>query len=222
MSILKTVVYDGFAERQVAIGDTVAATEVLPAAVAANTATITGAQLAGGFIQRTVTAGGTDTIDTAANIIAGTSSGMGSAGVQNGTTVRVRWLVTGAFAVTVQATANTGVTVTNGTVAAGAATSWKDFLVTYLNGSPMRTAMVTTTNASAILTGMTAADTANVTVGMIVTNAINGLQGLTVLSVQQGVGVTLSGNANATSTTQVAVTFSPQVTLVGIGSGVAL
>lgn len=216
MGVLKTVVYDGSMQRQVAQGDTVAGAEVIPATIATNAITITGGQLQGGFIARSPTAAATDTIDSAANILLAVSGGLGTTGVQNGTSFRVRWLVSTAFATTVQATANTGVTVTSGAIAAS---SWKDFLVTVVNGTPPTTQTGNTTNASAVITGMTAAATAQISTGMIVTNAVNGLQGTTVLSVQQGVGVTLSGNANATSSFPVAITFSPVVTVAGIGQG---
>ena len=216
MGVLKTVVYDGSMQRQVQQGDTVAGAEVIPATIATNAITITGGQLQGGFISRSPTAAATDTIDSAANILLAVSGGLGTTGVQNGTSFRVRWLVSTAFATTVQATANTGVTVTSGAIAAS---SWKDFLVTVVNGTPPTTQTGNTTNASAVITGMTAAATAQISAGMIVTNAVNGLQGTTVLSVQQGVGVTLSGNANATSSFPVAITFSPVVTVAGIGQG---
>ena len=222
MSVLKVVTYDGFAERAVAIGDTLAAAEVLPVANASLTPTITGQMLFGGFIQRTIGAAATDTIDTAANMVAAINGGLGFAGIQNGTTVRVRWLVTGGFAVTVQATANTGVTVTGGAIAAGAASSWKEFLVTVVNGSPAVAGMGLTLNASPIVTGMTLAQTAVLSPGMIVTNAVNNLQGTTILSVQSGIGVTLSGNANATAATPVGISFSPQITVVSVGAGSAL
>lgn len=216
MSAVKPIVYDSGMQRQVLRGDTLALTEVVPATVATNAITITGAQLAGGFINRSPSAAATDTIDSAANIIAALNGGIGGMPVQNGTSFRVRWLVTTAFATTVQATANTGVTVSLGAIAAS---SWKDFLVTVTNGTPQQTFAVNTTNANAVLTGLTLAQTSLLSVGMVVTNAVNGLQGATIISVQPGVGVTMSGNANATSTFPVAVTFSPTVTVQGIGQG---
>lgn len=216
MTVAKSIIYDGFQQRQMQQGDLLAAAEQIPATIATNAITITGAQLANGIIQRTTTGAGTDTIDTAANVINALNGGIGNSGVQNGTTFRVKWIQNAAFAITVTATANTGVTVTLPTINAS---SVKDYLVTVVNGTPAQTYQANTTNASAVITGLSLAQTATLSPGMVVTNAINGLQGDTILSVQPGVGVTLSGNANATSATPVAITFSPVITLAGIGQG---
>lgn len=217
MSLLKSVVYDGFAQRQVMAGDVLCGAEVLPATVATNAITITGAILSLGLIQRTTTGAGTDTIDTAANLIAAFASGLGTTGVPPGTTFRAKWIQNAAFAITVQATANTGVTVTNGTINAS---SVKDFLVTVVNGTPARNCSgLTTTNASAVVSGFTAADIANVTVGMVVTNAVASLQGTTIIGVNMAAGsVTMSGNAGSSLTLQT-LNFSPVVTVLGVGQG---
>lgn len=213
MSILKPVLSDGGLQRLAVPGDVVAGGEIIPTTVATNAITITGNQLSAGFIQRTTTGAGTDTIDTAANVIAALTAGLGLTGIQPGTTFRATWIQNAAFAITVQATANTGVTVTNGAIAAS---SVKDFLVTVVNGTPAQTVAANTTNASAIVTGMTAAQTSLLSAGMVVTNVVSGLQGATIISVQPGVGVTMSANANATAAA-VAITFSPVITVVGIG-----
>lgn len=214
--LVKPTVYDGSLQRQVFPGDIVAGGELIPATDSGTTKSITAAVLAYGYILRNPGAAGTDTIDTAANLIAGLQAGLGTSGIPNGTTFKVRWIVTTANAVTVQATANTGVTVNRGTVAASTA---KDFLVTINNGTPAQTFQMNTTNASAVVTGLSAAQAALLTPGMIVTNAVNGLQGTTILAVNASAGsVTLSGNANATSTTPVAVSFSPVVTLDGLAA----
>lgn len=215
MSVLKTVVMDGNMVRLVAQGDTVAGAEVIPATIATNAITITGQQLGGGFILRSTTGAGTDTIDSAANLITALTAGLGLAGIPNGLSFRCRWIQTAAFAITVQATANTGVTVTRGTINAS---SCKEFLVTVINGTPAAAVVGNTTNASAVVTGMTEAQTRLLTPGMIVTNAVSGLQGTTILSVQPGVGVTMSANANATAA-GVAINFSPVVLVEGIGQG---
>lgn len=216
MSIGKSVIYNGSLQQQIQQGDVLAGAEVIPVTIATNAITITAVILAAAFIQRTTTGAGTDTIDTAANIIAGINSGIGLGGIQPGTTWRVRWIQNAAFAITVAATANTGITVVNGTINAS---SVKDFMVSVTNGTPAAVVTGLTTNASAVVTGMDANETALLTPGMIVTNAINGLQGTTILSVQPGVGVTMSGNANATAATQVAINFSPTITITGVGQG---
>lgn len=217
MSILRPLTLDGGIARLIQQGDVVAGAEVIPTTIATNAITITGAQLGSGIIQRTTTGAGTDTIDSAANIISAISGGAGLNAIQNGTTWRCKWIQNAAFAITVQATANTGVTVTSGTVNAS---SVKDFLVTVVNGTPASTVQATTVNGSAVISGLTAAQCAAITVGMIVTNAVANLQGQTVIAVNGGSGtVTLSGNANATNTTPVTVNFSPVITVAGIGQG---
>lgn len=217
MSILKPLALDAGLARSIQQGDTVAGAEVIPATIATNAITITGAQLGSGIIQRTTTGAGTDTIDSAANIISAISGGAGLNAIQNGTTWRCKWIQNAAFAITVQATANTGVTVTSGTVNAS---SVKDFLVTVVNGTPASSVQATTVSGSAVISGLTAAQCAAITVGMIVTNAVANLQGQTVIAVNGGSGtVTLSGNANATNTNPVTVNFSPVITVAGIGQG---
>jgi len=213
--LVKPMVLDGSFARQVMRGDVVAGAEVIPVTIATNAITVTAANIITGIIQRTTTGGGTDTIDSAANLVAGFQGAYGP--IENGTTFRCKWIQNAAFAITVQATANTGVTVTSGTVNAS---SVKEYLVTVVNGTPTQTFACVTANGSAILTGLSAAQTALLSPGMIVTNAVANLQGQTIISVQPGTGVTMSGNANATNAAPgVAVTFSPQVTLVGLGQG---
>lgn len=214
--LLKPVVYDGQFQRKLNQGDTLAGAEVYPATIATTDITVTGKQMATGFIARSPTATATSTIESAANIIAGLSSGTGNVGVAPGTTFRCKWQVTTAYTDTITVTANTGITATLPTVNAS---SVKEFLVTIVNGTPARTYTGNTTNASAVVTGMSLEETSNLSPGMVVTNAVNGLQATTILSVQPGVGVTMSGNANATSTSEVAISFSPVVTLQGIGQG---
>ena len=214
--LVKPTVYDGAIQRQMLPGDLLAAGEQIRANDASNALTITAAIMAQGNLIRTPTAAATDTIDTAANIIAGLMAGLGVSGIPNGTTFRMKWinLAGTTFTITVAATANTGVTVNRGTVAV---TSAKDFLVTVNNGTPAQTYQMNTTNASAVVTGLTQTQAATLTPGMVVTNAVNGLQGQTILAVNISAGsVTLSGNANATSSTPVAVSFSPVITVDGL------
>lgn len=216
--ILKPIVYDGGLQRQVAIGDVVGGAEVIPATLTANAITLTGAIMAGGIVQRTTTGAGTVTVDSAANIIAALSGGLNLTAIQSGSTFRLKWIQNAAFTDTLAATANTGVTVTYGTVAAG---NVKDFLVTIVNGSPVKGTLNTLaiTNASAVVTGLVAADAMALTPGMVVTSAVAGLQGATVLGVNlTNNSVTLSVAANATLSFQ-ALTFSPVLTIAGIGQG---
>ncbi len=217
MSVSKIAVMDGGMPRQIQQGDVVALGEVIPATIATNAIPVTAGMLAAAFIQRTTTGAGTDTIDTAANIIAGITQGLGAVGIQNGITWRIKYIQNAAFAITVQATANTGVTVNNGTINAS---SVKEFLLTIVNGSPARAVTsAVTTNASAVVTGLSNADAAAISAGMIVTNAVAGLQGATVLGVNVNAGsVTMSTNATSTLSAQT-INFSPIVTLTGVGQG---
>jgi hypothetical protein len=217
MSLAKSLISDGNFTRQIMQGDVLAAAEVFPATVAGNAPTITGAMLTATIIQRTPSAAATDTLDTAANILAALTAGPGLTGVQPGTSWRVRWYNTAAFAITVTATANTGMSVAAPTVNAS---SVKDYLVTVVNGTPAKTTSATTVNASAVISGVPAADLAALTVGMVVTSASAGQQGATILAVNLAAGtLTLSANATSTNATAIAYTFSPVISLQGLGQG---
>jgi hypothetical protein len=223
MSVLKSVVYDGGLQRQVNPGDVVGGAEVVGALATVGAGTLTAALLTGGILNRTGPTGAfTDTTDTAANIIAalvanypystsaqnGLSSGVA---VQAGLTFRLRYINTVAFAMTLSA--GSGVTITaNGNVSAS---SVKDYLLTVTNGTPSQVFAVSQTNGSAIITGMTQFQTSQLSVGM--TASGSGLSG-TIISIQPGVGVTLSANASSTLTLN-AATFSPSVSIIGLGQG---
>lgn len=211
--LLKPIGYDGSQIRQMSRGDTQAVGTVIPATNStATNLTITAAMLQASIILRNPAGVSNENIDTAANLVAGLSAGLGSNGIPHGTAFVCRWIVTTANALTVQATANTGVTVTRGTVAA---TSAKDFLVTVVNGTPAQILAATTTNASANITGLTEAQCALLSIGMIVTNAVANLQGQTIIAIDPRKGqVTMSGNANATGS--VSISFSPVVTVEGL------
>lgn len=215
MSIVKPVIYDNGLQRPIAKGDTEVSGNYIPATVVTTAITVTGTQLTGRYILRNPAAPATDTIDTAANIIAAINGGVGGIPVPKGLSFLATWIVTTANALTVAATANTGVTVTRGTVNASSA---KEFLVTVTNGTPAQTLVCNTTNASAVITGMSLAQTSRLSVGMVVTNAVAGCQGYTIISVQAGVGVTLSGTASSTNTA-VSFNFSPTITVEGVSQG---
>jgi hypothetical protein len=214
--LAKPLVIDGGLNRAIFPGDTLVGGEVFPTTIATNAITITGQQLASGLIQRTTTGAGTDTLDTAANIIAAISSGIGTTGVPRGTTWRCKWVQNAAFAITVAATANTGVSVALPTINAS---SVKEYLVTVVNGTPAQQYQAATTNASAVLSGFTSTQLAALSVGMIVTNVVAGLQGAKIIGIDSGAG-TVTMDTNATSTNaSVTVNFSPVITLQGIGQG---
>lgn len=213
MSAAKPIIYDGALQRQVSQGDLVCGGEVINGALTTvGAGTILGAMFATGILSRTGPTGAyTDTTDTAANIIAALFGGIGNTGVQPGTTFRLTYINTVAFAMTLAA--GTGVTL--GSNVNCAASSVKDYLVTVTNGTPTSVQVANTTNASAVVTGMSQAATAAVSPGMLVTGA--GIPAsTTVLSVQSGVGITLSANATATAS-NVALTFSPTLTINSLG-----
>ena len=199
--------YDGGMQRTIARGDLLGAAETLTALTTAGAGALTGAILNSNIINRTGPGGAVaDTLDTAPAIIAAIGT------VNHGDSWRIRYINTVAFAITW--TGVTGVTVTNGIVNAS---SVKDFLMTIVNATAQSIAACSLTNTSAIVTGMTAAQTAAISPGQLVTGTgITG--GTTVLSVQPGIGFTLSANATATGSL-VAVTFNPVVTCVGLGQG---
>lgn len=210
--VIPAITENGF-KRQIGVGDVVGAGEVIGTLSTAGDGTLTAALLTGySIISRTGPgADYADTTDTAANIIAALA--VNAQTPVPGTTYRQRILNTVAKVNTY--TAGTGVTLAGTT--AIAASSFRDYLICLTNTTPQSIAAASTTNGSAVVTGMTAAQTQLVSVGQLVTGT--GIPGATkVISVQPGVGVTLSANATATGSL-VALTFSPTVTITGIGSG---
>lgn len=209
MSLLKPFIRDNALQRPVSIGDLLGASETIAALATAGAGTITGAILANNIINRTGPTGAVaDTFDTATNII----NALGG-NAQQGDSWRVRYINTVAFALTL--TAATGVTITGNAVIN--ASSVKEFLVQITNATPASIVSAATTNGSAVITGMSLAQTSAITPGMLATGT--GIAAsATVLSVQPGVGVTLSGNSTATAAI-VAVTFAPTVTITNLGQG---
>lgn len=214
--LLKPYTWNGFSDQKISLGDVLSMMESITTLAVTNALTITGPMLMNSVVQRTTTGAGTATIDTAANILASLAQNIGNTGIDNNTTWRLRWIQNAAFTDTLTATAHTGITVTNGVVNAS---SVKEFLVNVTNGSPAQTVNGVITNASAVITGMTFAQTQLLSVGMVVTNAQNGLQDATILSVQPGTGVTMSTTATSGQVAPVALNFSPTITITGLGQG---
>ena len=225
--IAKPIIFDSFAERQIAQGDVMGGAETFAALTTVGAGTLTAALLASSLLTRTGPTGAfTDTTDTSANIInqilpnsfVGTGSTLGgvssSGGVQNGTTWRLRYVNTVAYAMTLAA--GTGVTL--GTNPNVNASSVKDYLIQVTNGTPQFIASnCSTTSGSAVISGMTQTQTNQVTVGQLVSGS--GIPAsTTVIGITPGSGVTLSNNATATAT-GVVLTFNPTVTITGIGQG---
>ena len=213
MSAAKPVIYDGNLARQLVQGDLMCAGEVINNALTTvGSGTILGSMLATGILNRTGPAGAfTDTTDTAGNIIAAIFGGINNTGLQNGTTFRLTYINSVAFAATLAA--GTGVTL--GANTGIAASSVKDYLVTVTNGTPLSVQIANQTNASAVITGMTQAQTNTVAVGQLVTGT-NIPAAATVISIQSGIGVTLSAAATASITSN-ALTFSPTLRIDSLG-----
>lgn len=207
---VKNVIYSGSMQRKQQIGDILTGGEIVATLTTVGAGTLTGTLLANTVLSRTGPVGAVaDTVDTATAIITALT-GIDPPSV--GDTYRLRYINNVAFAITV--TGVTGVTVTNGVVNAS---SVKDFLITITNATASSIQVASITNASAVVTGMTLAQTTAVSVGQLVTGAgIAG--GTTVIAVNPGVGVTLSANATATNATAV-LTFAPTVTILGAGQG---
>ena len=215
MSLLKPIVMDGRMERVAAQGDVIGAAETLAnsSLTTVGSATLTAAIITSGFCIRSgPTAGYADTTDTAANIIAALSTGLGSSSASPGDTFRFKFTNTVAFANTIAAGA--GVTLGILPTTEVSASTTKDFLVTLTNTTPTSTVSANTTNGTKVITGMTEAQTAAVSVGMQVTGTGIGASAV-VTSVQSGVGVNVSVASTATASA-VAVTFSPTVTIAAL------
>lgn len=197
--------------------------------------TWTGALIATGIITRTGPVGGyTDTTDTATNILAALAGNAPNAEVEPGVSFRMLFINGVAQAMTFAAGA--GVVAGSGTLTV-AASLWREYLWTVLNGSPQQSIQSNTTNASAVVTfvlpanmvalpiGPGAAGTYKLTAGMTVSGT--GITaGTTVIGVTQGVGgitgVTLSANATATSAAGgTPLTFGPTLRIDSLRSGTA-
>jgi hypothetical protein len=227
MAISRAAIFDPQGMTRIQFpGDIICTNESVPAANSGTAVTLTGALLGLGVYLSSAGSAPTITLDTAANIVSSLAPQFGYnqnaaapggtpnyTAISSGTSFRLRYIQSTAFVATVAATANTGVTVNRGSVAASTS---RDFLVTFNNGMPAQTFAVNSTNASATLTGLTQAQLSLLSIGMIVTNAALGLQGQTITSINiAGGSITMSGTANATAT-GTALTFSPVITIDGL------
>jgi len=215
--LLRPVVYDGGMQRLLAPGDILAGFEpTLPATDTTVTLSYTSAMLLTPTYVRNPGGASTDTFPTADQLISTLMTGLGMTGVPIGLSFRWKVVNLAAFLLTGAVTANTGVTMVRGNVLAS---TTKDFLVQVTNGTPLRSVTnITTTNASAVLTNLGATDLANLSIGMVVTNAVAGQQGNTIIAINMTAGtITMSGNSNATATGNT-FTFSPAYTITGLAA----
>lgn len=192
--------------RNAGAGDLVPNNLVSGSLTTAGDGTITAALIANGIVRRTGPGGAyADTTDTAENI----RIALGTP--PNGSSFFFLHCNDVAQAMTF--TAGVGIT-TAGTVNSAASVKrW--YLVTMVNNTPLQTLLVNQTNASKVITGLTAAQTALLTVGMAVSGTSIAASSV-IDSIQPGVGVTLNNNATATLSNN-SVTFSPVVKFEGLG-----
>ena len=210
------VIYDNGMQRRMSPGDLLAGFEPVPPAT--DTTNTTLAVTAAMFLNSSVyvrnPAGvSTDTYPTADALI--TALIAGQFAPTKGMTFRWRVINLSANLITGAVTANTGVTMVRGNILASTS---KDFLISLTNVSTLRSVSnIVSVNGSAVLSGFSQADCAALDVGMIVTTATAGLQGQTIIGINQTAGtVTMSGNANANATNS--YTFSPTYTITGLSA----
>jgi hypothetical protein len=220
MSLLTPVGYDNLLQRRVAPGDIMLGGEQAQSLTTVGAGTLTAALLLSGIINRTGPVGAfNETTDTAANIIAAMvantqfqgSGAITPQGIQPGTTWRLRYINGVAFVATL--VAGTGVTLVGTTTVA--ASSIKEFLLTVTNGTPTQIYAANQVTGTAVITGLSAAQTQNLTVGMAVTGT-NIAASSVIASIQPGVGVTLNNNTTATLNLN-ALTFAPTVSITSLG-----
>lgn len=220
MSLAAPVVYDNGIARMFCMGDVLQSNEVQQAIANAAGVTWTSGQAISAILFRSGAAGVSDTTPDANTWLTGmlqqgfiAAGATTPLGVPVGTSYRMRLMNSNSGTLTIAA--GTNVTLAGTTTIA--TVNFRDYLVTVLNGTPQQVFAATTVNASAVVTALSAAQTSLLSPGMAVSGTgISG--GTTVLSVQPGVGVTLSANATA-SNSLVALTFAPRIEFRGIGTG---
>lgn len=220
MSLAAPIVFDNGMARAFCMGDVMQSNEVQQAIANAAGVTWTAGQAISALLFRSGAAGVSDTTPDSNTWLLGmiqnnlvAAGATTPAGVPVGTSYRMRLMNSNTGTLTI--VAGTNVTLAGTTTIA--TVNFRDYLVTVLNGTPQQVFAATTTNTSAVITGLSAAQTSLLSPGMAVSGTgISG--GATVLSVQPGVGVTISSNATATGTL-VALTFAPRIEFRGIGTG---
>lgn len=222
---------DNVVSRQALPGDLIAGGESITAGANATVeaGTWTGAQIATGIIRRSGSTGAyTDTTDTAANIITALKGSGSIADVVKGSSFRL--LVQNTVAVALTLAAGTGVTLGTG-VTTIAASLVREYLLTILNADGPYTVPCVLAATDKVITfilpqGYSAypignnAGALNITPGMIVSGT--GITaGTKVLGVTQGqggiIGVTTDTN-NASTQTNTALTFGPNILIDGLRS----
>lgn len=219
MSAVKAIVFDGGMQRTIETGDVMSTSEpTIPATDTTNTTlSYTAANLLSSSVYVRNPAGvSTDTFPTADALVTALAQINGMVGIPKGFSFRWRVINLSANLLTGAVTANTGATMVRGNVLAS---TTKDFLIQVTNGTPLNTATgITSTSPSAVLSGFTDAQIAAISVGQVITNAVSGQQGNTVIGVNATAKtVTMSGNSNATASSLTFI-FSPTYTITGLAA----
>lgn len=217
MALQLPITYDGRLQRLLAPGDIFATFEPIPGATDTTNTTlaVTAAMLLAGIYVRNPAGVSIDTYPTADALITALQSNLGMQNIPAGISFRWRVVNLSANLITGAVTANTGVTMTRGNIAAS---TTKEFQICITNGTPTVTAVnLSTTNGSAVVTGFTNAQIQALSVGQqMITNTAN-LQGQTIIGINAANNtVTMSGNANATQAQS--MTFSPTYTITGLAA----
>lgn len=198
-------------EQKQSAGDTLLKNHRAVSISTAGAGIMSAAGIVAGIIDRTGPgAGYADTIDSATNIL--TAAG----GLEVGCSFEFDFVNGVAFANTVAA----GEGIILGSNVNVAASAFRRYLVTVTNNTPRQSYAVDTTNASASVTGFTAAQIDTLSVGMMVSGT--GITaGTTISALARSTGtVTLSANATATNS-DVLLVFSPVLTVRGLFSATA-
>lgn len=241
--LLRPASYSDFSIlRPVSLGDLLDTQEVFTALTTAGAGTILAALIAGGSLKRTGPAGVfNDTFDTAQNIVQALSGGGATVSTggpnpfnpsfqavtfgllyqqpgtpQPGASFRWLYLNQVAFAMTAVAPANGGITL--GANVNVAASLVRQYLFQIFSGTPQSLVNGNVVNASAVVTGLTLAQTNLLSPGQSVYGT-NIAAAAVILSVQPGVGFTMSLNATGTSLS--AITITPSITITGLFSATA-
>lgn len=223
--LARGTVYGGsVTERQAGPGDILGSGETIAALAADANSTITGAMIAGGILNRTgMTAGRTDTTDTAQLTLVALAGNDFALNVLPGTTFRFLYRQSVAFATTWAH--GRGWVAGIGTLDV-TASRIKEFLCRILNSTPEVTVNISTTNASAICTLDVPQAPGTITPGMLVT-AANVTAGTKVAGVSYGktstrdntdkiCGFTLDAAATGTAAGTSSI-FSPVIEINGLG-----
>ena len=210
-------VFNGGMDGVLNIGDIVAGYEQLPPATDTTNTTlaVTAAMMLNPVYVRNPAGVSTDAYPTAQALVAAVKAFIGGIGVPPGLAFRWRVINLSANLITGAVTANTGATMVRGNILAS---TTKEFLIKITNGTPARTVPgITSVNGSAVLSGFSQTDLANLSLGMVVTSATVNLQGQTIIGINLAAGtVTMSGNANAAGTNS--FDFAPTYTITGLAA----